>query len=101
MLTNNFYRVSQEKLKRLIDHKTKDFCSITKLPFHFNGNHSNLNLETKLAQIRSGGPKVGASNERFSAKVKLRCKLDIHTPLLSPPVYLRHRVGLQCFQGVT
>ena len=47
------------------------------------------------------GPKVGVSNERFSTKVKLRCKLDIHTSLLSPPVYLRRRVGLQCFQGVT
>ena len=35
------------------------------------------------------GPKFGVSNERFSAKVKLRCKLDIHTSLLSPPVYLR------------
>ena len=49
----------------------------------------------------SGGPKVGVSNERFSAKVKLRCKLDIHTALLSPPFYLRRRVGLQCFQGLT
>ena len=45
-----------------------------------------------------GRQKVGVSNERFSAKVKLRC---IHTALLSPPVYLRRRVGLQCFQGVT
>ena len=48
-----------------------------------------------------GGPKLGVSNERFSAKVKLRCKLDIHTALLLPPVYLRRRVGLHCFQGVT
>ena len=56
-----------------------------------------------------GGAKTGVtnssaarvSNERFSAEVKLRCKLDIHTALLSPPVYLRRRVGLQCFQGVT
>ena len=43
----------------------------------------------KRARFKSGqsrGPKVGVSNERFSAKVKLRCKLDIHTALLSPPV---------------
>ena len=42
--------------------------------------------------IRGGGPNVGVSNERFSAKVKLRCKLDIHTALLSLPVYLRRRI---------
>ena len=42
--------------------------------------------------IRAGGPNVGVSNERFSAKVKLRCKLDIHTALLSPPVYLRRSI---------
>ena len=35
--------------------------------------------------ILSGGPKFGVSNERLSAKVKLRCKLDIQTALLSPP----------------
>ena len=48
-----------------------------------------------------GGAKVGVSTERVSAKVKLRCKLDIRTALLSPPVYLLRRVQLQCFQGVT
>ena len=52
-------------------------------------------------QLTPGGPTVGVNNERFSAKVKLRCKLDIHTALLSPPVYLRCRVELRCFQGVT
>ena len=54
-----------------------------------------------IHKVIPGGPKVGVSNERFSVKVKLVCKLDIHTALLSPPVYLRRRVGLQCFQGVT
>ena len=49
----------------------------------------------------AGGLMVEVSNEPFSAKVKLRCKLHIHTAFLSPPVYLRRRVGLRCFQGVT
>ena len=52
-------------------------------------------------RIQPGGPKIGVSNERLSAKVKLRCKLEIHTALLSPPVYLPRRAGLQCFQGET
>ena len=43
-------------------------------------------------------PKAGVSNDRFSAKVKLWCKLDIHIVILSASVYLRRRVGLQCFQ---
>ena len=49
---------------------------------------------TWTVRYNPGGPKVGVSSERFSAKVKLRCKLGIHTALLSPPVYLRRRVGL-------
>ena len=48
-----------------------------------------------------GVPKEGVSNERFSAKVKFWRKLDIHTVILSASVYLRRRVGLQCFQEVT
>ena len=46
-----------------------------------------------------GEPKVEVSNERVSAKIKLRCKLDIHTALLSPPFYLRRRVGLIVLPG--
>ena len=58
-------------------------------------------LSQQLRYRKSGEPKVGVNNERFSTKVKIRCKLDIHAALLSPPVYLRRRAGLQCFQGVT
>ena len=64
-------------------------------------NQQSHSLSANYGLISPAGPKVGVSNERFSAKVKLRCKLDIHIALLSPPVYLRRRVRLQCFQGVT
>ena len=60
-----------------------------------------MNFQTVVVALARGTEGWGVSNERFSAKVKLRCKLDIHTTLLSPPVYLCRRVGLQCFQGVT
>ena len=61
--------------------------------------HMNYNGGPSLSS-GSGVPKAGISNERFSAKVKLSCKLDIHTVILSASVYLRWRVGLQFFQGV-
>ena len=38
-----------KKVKSLIDHRTKDFCSIIKFSFDFN---SNLDFETKFAQMR-------------------------------------------------
>ena len=37
-----------KKVKRLIDHRTKVFCSIIKFSFDF----SNLDFETKFVQIR-------------------------------------------------
>ena len=46
-----------------------------------------------------GGPKVGVSNERFSAKLQAWCKLDIHTSHLLASVYLRRRVGFTVFPG--
>ena len=52
-----------------------------------------LKKATLAHKIRNHrGTKVRLNNERFSDKVKLRCKLDIHTALLSPPIYLRRRV---------
>ena len=58
----------------------------------------NNEITTKLL-ITGRGPKAEVSNERFSAKVKLRCKLDIHTALLSPTVYLRRTIALTVFPG--
>ena len=46
-----------------------------------------------------GGGGGGVSNERFSAEVKLRCKLDIHTALLSASVYLLSESRITVFPG--
>ena len=45
------YRVTQ-KVKRLIDQKTKAFFLILKMSFAFNKKYLNLDFETKFAQIR-------------------------------------------------
>ena len=42
----------------------------------------------KLTPRGARGAKVGVSNERFSTKVKLWCKLDIHATLLSASICL-------------
>ena len=41
-----------KKVKRLIDNRTKGFCSIINFSFDLNRKYSNLDFETKFAQIR-------------------------------------------------
>ena len=49
---HSVYRVSQKSNKRLSDHRTNGFCSITNFAFDLNSKHSNLDFDTKFAQIR-------------------------------------------------
>ena len=41
-----------KKVKRLIDHRTKGFCSVIKFSFDLSRKHLNLDFGTKIAQIR-------------------------------------------------
>ena len=43
--------MSQKHSKRFIDHRTKGFCSIINFSLDFNRKYSNLDFETKFAQI--------------------------------------------------
>ena len=45
------YRVSKHNWKRLIDHRTKGFCSIINSASDFDRKHYYLDFETKFAQI--------------------------------------------------
>ena len=48
---SSFTGCPEQKVKRLIDQRTKGFCTIVKFYFDFNRKHSNLDFETKLVQM--------------------------------------------------
>ena len=51
-LLRSLYWVSQKKVLRLMNNKTKGFCSIFRISFVLNKIYPNLDFEIKIAEIR-------------------------------------------------